>query len=232
MDVVLLLDSSSSLGTDGWRQTRNFAARFISAVDFSPSAVQVAVVTFSTTPSVLVDFSFSAANDADTVADVVLAAPYLNSGTRIGAALFDAADLLEEDAGRREGTRSIVILVSDGETAEDPSFFNASVTAVMDAADDVYAIGVGLGVSETTLARVASGPGSSNVFQVSNPEELFSEANVLALAEATVCDDDASTTMSPGIGVSMPGCAVDIEVDLVIALDSSSRYALSGSTRV
>jgi uncharacterized protein YegL len=203
---------------------RNFAARFISAVDFSLDAVQVAVISFSTARSVLVDFSFASANDATAVAEVVLNAPYLNSGTRIGAALFDAADMLDEDAGRRSNTRSIVILVSDGESSEGTSFFDAGVASVMEAADEVYAIGVGLGVSQATLELVASGPGNTNVFQVDDPEELFSEAVVLQIVEETVCDISTSTTLSPDLGFAGPACAADVNVDLVIALDSSSRY--------
>ena len=93
-DVVLLLDSSSSLGAAGWAATQDFAVRFLRGLEgpgqgggaSNPGAL-LAVVSFSTQRSLLFDFAASASSSVGALEQVLRASAYLNAGTRTGRAV-------------------------------------------------------------------------------------------------------------------------------------------------
>lgn len=207
----------------------------------NPHSFRIAVITYSLRPRVLVDFN-GAANASELIT-LIRSAEYLESATRTGAALSAAADLLTaSDSGRRVGVPAAVLLVTDGETSEDAATFDASLANLQSTNASIYAAGVGMSVTYATLALVASD--ESTVMHVADTATLATDLIVMQAVEVTVCSTLAqaststanATTSSPSsssapplqlIAAPLAACAVNIELDVILLLDSSARLEMS-----
>jgi collagen type VI alpha len=172
----------------------------------------VALLTFSSAP--VIQFDLDASFDKQTIKNAILAAPFQNAGTATGRALNMArTDLLTSAAGFR-GIRTVVIVVTDGNTQE-PAFTLASAAASMQAVAEVFAVGAGADIDVSELNVIASDPKASHVFQTTF-DGLATAQITSALAGNVACNDVTTTTV-----VTTTLCSSFDPLDLIFVLDSS-----------
>jgi len=109
MDVVFLLDSSGSLGGQGFKQEKDFIQSFVSKLELGLNGSRVALVQFSTTAKLRMSFQDLQAQAAF---KSVLDRLHFDAGdTNIHAALITATPLFDT---KRFQVPQVVILVTDG----------------------------------------------------------------------------------------------------------------------
>jgi len=144
---------------------------------------RVAVVTYSTVPHAALHLDSS--YDKDTVLDGISNLNFVGKSTATGAALdLVRTSILQTSRGYRNGETAIVI-ITDGQTLEEPEVFHAAVDALHAMGVQVYAFGVGE-VNDEELLVLATH--ANNVFHVSNFDELASEKFATNTLEAVACD--------------------------------------------
>jgi hypothetical protein len=233
-----VLDSSASLGEEGWRAVRTFAQNFVQLLDYGLARIRIAVLIFSTTDQLVAEFD-DEATEAGILARIE-AAPFLQGSTQTGRAMRTAAQTLVAPAnasavGRRVGTPAVVVVVTDGNTVESGSQFSTRAQELFATGAMVYAVGAGLGVNQATLTAIANG-NASNTLLLTSVEALQQLATANSVATASVCtvtaDGDGAplptTTVEPAAATTSGGpaaglvCAAMEPADVVLLLDSSS----------
>ena len=176
----------------GWQNVLRFASQYVGGLESlgsSPGA-RISVVTFSNRRRVIFDFATSSTSPESELQQKILAAPFLNTGTRTGRALrFVATSLVLGDAavGRRAGVPARVVLVTDGRTNEAPATYQGFVDELKSTGAEVYAVGVGDDVSEPELLAAITGAPSSHLFFVEDPVALALRATAQDILVATAC---------------------------------------------
>ncbi|MFI0607629.1 MAG: VWA domain-containing protein [Anaerolineae bacterium] len=178
-DIVVVLDVSSSMRTDGRLETAKAAiASLLDNVKLGAETDHVALVTFATDARVVLGFS------ADRAAiDAAKAGIGLREGTRIDRGLTAALDLLSGPEAR-ESAGKVVVLLSDGEQKEQPELALAAGETARAGGAQVYTIGFG-GEADAALLRAVA----------TDPSRYFS-----ALSGADL------STVYARIAASIPGC--------------------------
>lgn len=161
-DVVLALDSSTSMDAPKFAAMQAAAREFLSYLDLPPS--QAALVAFHGQAQRVQDLS------ADRAALLAaLDALPRGEGTRIDRALETAVAVLSAP-GRLPANKGVIVLITDGkqeETGEQP-VLNAAAAARR--AGELYVIGLGADVDQRFLTRVAGNP--SRYFQAPASADL------------------------------------------------------------
>lgn len=153
-DIVVALDVSSSMRTDGRLETAKAAvASLLDNVKLGADADRVALVDFATDARVVLGFS------ADRAAiDAAKAGIGLREGTRIDRGLSAALDLLAGPEAR-ESAGQVVVLLSDGEQKDQPETALAAAALARERGVQVYTIGFGAEADAALLRAVATDPG-------------------------------------------------------------------------
>ncbi|MFN2250279.1 MAG: VWA domain-containing protein [Anaerolineae bacterium] len=150
-DVVLLVDTSSSMAGDKLGMAQAAATLFVGMLDFPRD--QVAVVGFSEEPEVAVGLT----RDLP-AAEAAIAGLRLRSGTRIDQALWEAGRLLR-GAARDARNRAVVVLMTDGGHAGRRADALDVASEVRGMPATIYAIGLGGDADRELLTEVAGHPG-------------------------------------------------------------------------
>merc|ERR1712107_511165 len=104
---IVLLDSSGSLGSHGWKKSKEFSERFIGALEGGDDKVWVALEIFSWKTKWTSHFT----NDTAAVAKAVANADWMYSVTYTHTALMGAESELIRG---REDANTIVVVITDG----------------------------------------------------------------------------------------------------------------------
>ncbi|MCG3203457.1 MAG: hypothetical protein KCHDKBKB_00124 [Elusimicrobia bacterium] len=144
--IVLAIDRSGSMA--GSNTTAANAAA-IDLINATASSDYMALIEFASEPSVTVDFTTSKATLISAV----------NAGVASGAtSLYDAttkaADLLAGKNGR-----GLLIVLTDGEDTASSASLSGAVEAVNKKGLSAYMVGLGSGISSTTLDAIATQTG-------------------------------------------------------------------------
>ena len=178
IDLVFVLDESSSVTTSGFDLIREFVASISSALDIGLQKSLVGVILFSSSPRI--EFSVTQHTDEVSLLTAIDNLPYRGGGTNTAAAL----DLLRT-AGQpggalnlRNGYTHVAMIITDGRSSNQQATLTAaSALHSSNIYDQVYAIGVS-GAVATELNAIASDP--SLVFFTSN----FDSNSVAALEQS------------------------------------------------
>uniref|UniRef100_A0A0N5ALJ9 VWFA domain-containing protein n=1 Tax=Syphacia muris TaxID=451379 RepID=A0A0N5ALJ9_9BILA len=122
VDIMLLMDSSSSIGINGFRQVN----KFLSDVNIAPGRSRVAVVIFANEPTVY--FGFDKYYSYHSVARRIGTIPYIGGPTFLAKALTFAAGVLYQEQNMKDGKHrkhkfmptphhdrlQVLIVISDG----------------------------------------------------------------------------------------------------------------------
>lgn len=153
-DVVLLLDTSSSMDGEKLDATRAAARAFLGYLDLPPS--RAAVLAFNAFASVVQDLS----DDRPALLAALDRLPR-GAGTRIDFALQEAVAVLS-GTGRDPESAAAIVLITDGRHQGDGD--GSTVQDVINAAAGarrvatVYTVGIGADVDPQLLTRVAGDP--------------------------------------------------------------------------
>ncbi|XP_071081371.1 collagen alpha-6(VI) chain-like [Haliotis cracherodii] len=167
-EIVFLLDSSSSEGSVNFKKQLNFVSNFIDGFDISPSAVQVAVVTFSTvaTNRFFLNDYMSKASLKSAIARI----PYNSGNTHTGNGLeFVRQTSLSQAHGARPGSKKVVIVMTDGQSQQKLLTANQGILLRKEGVM-VISIGIGAAIDLPELAVIASD--DKHMVKVSNFDNL------------------------------------------------------------
>lgn len=183
LDVVLLVDSSDSMGEpDGQGGTKLSAAQaaagqFVHLLQLPRD--RVAVVAFNAQARVATALT----GDPEQVARA-LSGLSLAPGTRIDAGLASAEALLAADA--RAGARRVVVLLTDGLQNGSPDPVKAAAIRLRASGAQLFAIGLGAGVDAGLLQELAGGVAA----YYSSPSAADLAAIYRAISVALACARD------------------------------------------
>eukprot|EP00105_Crassostrea_gigas_P010777 XP_011426166.1 PREDICTED: collagen alpha-1(XII) chain-like isoform X1 [Crassostrea gigas] len=175
LDIVFLLDSSSSEGPANFKKQVQFVENFVNQFNVGPDAAQFSVVTFSTT--VHNEFYLNTHSTVSGVVRGIHKVIYHTGQTYTDKALNHAHRVsFKPQHGGRPDAEKIVIVLTDGISA-DPTHTRIQAKALNASGVEVIAVGIGSSVSNTELNAIASD--SSHVFKVQDFDILNSIQNLL-----------------------------------------------------
>ncbi|MCB0215262.1 MAG: VWA domain-containing protein [Chloroflexi bacterium] len=150
LDLVLVLDTSSSMQGDKLDAAKAAIGSFLDLARLEPGRDRAALVGFDATARTLQGLTEDRAALRAALAGVVS-----GEGTRIDRGLGEAIAVL--DAGRREsGALPVVVLLSDGRQDEDVAAARAAGDAARQRGFEVYTIGLGQDVDAALLGELAT----------------------------------------------------------------------------
>lgn len=160
MDVVFVIDSSGSMKNNDKDNLRKEAAkRFVDKLGVTDRA---AVIDFDSKAKVIQGFTF----DHTAIYDGIDAVDS-SGGTSLKAGISAGTGLFTEEYYRQDAYKYIIFL-TDG----DGTYSDSCTTAAKDAGITIYTIGLGKGVKESVLKKIASGTGGKYYF-ASTAESLM-----------------------------------------------------------
>jgi len=121
MDLVVLMDSSSSVKSHNWEQMKAFVKLLLGDFKVAPDLAFLSVVRYNAqvdaeTQIMLKDFP----NNRSALLDKFDEIPYNGQGTMTGQAIDYVTDvLLKEENGNRQSVQDIVLIITDGASQDD-----------------------------------------------------------------------------------------------------------------
>lgn len=170
MDLVFVIDSSSSIFPNEFVRQLEFLENITGALDVGPSPDQsrVGVVSFSDEPRL--EFTLGQYIEKEAVVSAIRRINYLSGGTNTAAAIGLAADsMFLKDNGARLNAKDVIIVITDGESFSE-SETKASALKARERGIVMLAIGVGVSVNVNELRLITGVP--EYVYQVSKYEDL------------------------------------------------------------
>ncbi|XP_076880931.1 collagen alpha-1(VI) chain [Brachyhypopomus gauderio] len=152
-DVLIMMDSSASVGAKNFKLTQDFterlANRFLSAERKGNAQVRVAVGQYSNTAKLETDFS----TNATEVAAQIQAAQFQNAGTQVTEALKFASDRFRGGRTRKKK----LLLFSDGRSQGiNTQQIEKAVEQMQTGGIELYVLAVGTQVNEANLRTLVS----------------------------------------------------------------------------
>lgn len=175
-DVVLVIDSSSSISIKDWGLVKEFMKRVVGIFDVGPLYTRVGLIRFSDSADFV--FSLDRYQTKSQLLTAVDNLSYSSGGTNTAAAL----ELMNSQAflNDRASAPNIAIVMTDGRSKV-PRLTAYQAARAQGMHTHVFAIGVGDQVLQSELEAIASDPDSSNVFTVDNFTALHEIENAVAL---------------------------------------------------
>ncbi len=161
-DVVLVLDTSSSMAGTPFERAREAALRF---VEEAGANARIAIVTFDNTVQLVQEFT----SDRDTLVNTIN-----NLGFGGQTRLYDAAVLAINTAADGSNPRRVVILLSDGAEfgGRSQAGRGDALAAALGRGVPVYTIGLGFGFDRTYLQQISGGT-NAGFDESPTPDELI-----------------------------------------------------------
>ncbi|KAK3083543.1 hypothetical protein FSP39_025167 [Pinctada imbricata] len=199
VDIVFVLDSSTSVGEQNFKKMLKFCKDFLHAANIDSGDVRVGIVSYST--SVTVEFQMNKFKTKSDIYDAIDKIPWRYGSTNTADALQTMhTDMFTTDNGDRADVRNIAIVVTDGVSNINSRRTIPEAERARAKGIQVYAIGIGL-TDKREVNGIASVPAADNAFFVTNFDELEG------------LDEQIFQTFCP---------ACNAKVDLIFVLDSST----------
>ncbi|XP_061443604.1 collagen alpha-6(VI) chain-like [Rhineura floridana] len=162
-DIVVLVDSSASIGLENFQKVKSFLYTVISSLDVGRSQIRIGLAQYSN--DTFREFLLNQYSTKSDILEQIQNLPFRSGGTYTGAALdFIREGYFTESAGSRvqENIPQIVILLTDGDSNDE-----VKVPASKLRAGGISIYVVGIGVQDTTeLKEMASRPFNKFLFSV------------------------------------------------------------------
>lgn len=202
LDLAFLVDASGSVPADGWEASRNFIKNFTQALTLGPSQVQVAIVTFSESASVIL--TFDEGQNQTIVDDRATNMPqtFFRTFTNLGL------DAVRDTVYTGNGVRSypeiprLLVVITDGQST-DPDATPIAAAALRAAPYfvEIHAVGVGDLINTTELELIAGDPSDvSTVDSFDGLTDALTEITSSACTTTTAAPNTASPTAAPTAG--------------------------------
>jgi len=206
LDIVVVLDSSSSIGNRNFELMRGFLQSLVSKMSVSADKVRIAAIRYNRQTHFLWDFDDY--TNIDTMKTAIADITYDGKGTHTGKALTYVRQnlLLTTDAGARDNVAKVVVVITDGKSQDE-----VSAPAQLLKSMNVLIAVVGIGnVDLSQISTIASEPNSDFVTTVSDFGSLDLVVQGIS-KKISLCQD-----MKENL------CPSDPVVDLLFIVDSSS----------
>ncbi|XP_032237299.1 collagen alpha-1(XII) chain [Nematostella vectensis] len=163
IDIAFLLDASGSIGRRSWEEIKNFVKSIVDMCDISDQGTHVGIITFSTDP--VIDIAFDKYKGVEMNA-VNIKRDIDELRRKKGYTFIDKAltladkSLFTQEAGMREDSQKVAVLMSDGIQTKDRGPFTPTDIAANPLkmkGVQVYTVGIGADVDVFELMAVASG---------------------------------------------------------------------------
>ena len=170
VDLVFILDSSSSVGGENYDKMKDFVKKFLHSAYIDNGEVRVGLLTYSTT--VKVEFQLNSYASKTEVFDAVDAVPWRFGSTNTADGLKTMhAEMFTEANGDRPGVPNICIIMTDGVSNINYQRTIPEAVTARENGIHIYAIGIAL-QDLREVNGIASEPASLNVFAVDSFDEL------------------------------------------------------------
>ncbi|CAC5388786.1 Delta-like protein 1,Neurogenic locus notch homolog protein 2,Fibropellin-3,Delta-like protein 4,Sushi, nidogen and EGF-like domain-containing protein 1,Sushi, von Willebrand factor type A, EGF and pentraxin domain-containing protein 1,Delta-like protein C,Fibropellin-1,Delta-like protein B,Neurogenic locus notch homolog protein 1 [Mytilus coruscus] len=170
VDIVIILDSSTSVGYDNYQKMKNFCKDLLKKADLGSGNIQVGIVLI--TSAVRIEFHMNTFSTSQDIMEAIDDLPYIYGSTHT----FDALNKMRSQMftaanGDRDGVPNVAVILTDG-----VSNLNSGKTileAEQARAEGIHIYAIGIGLSDTReLDAMASRPASKNSFKVKSFDEL------------------------------------------------------------
>lgn len=158
IDVMLVLDGSTSVSTPNFEKVKDFARGLVEKLPLDEHRTRVSVSQFGTSAEVV--FKFYRGTNLAKVRSYIKNIKQINGGTRTDRALKSA---LDELAQARNASAKVIVLLTDGHSDE-PSKTMEMAEKIHQQNINTFAIGVGNDVDKTELGVIATN--ASMVYKV------------------------------------------------------------------
>ncbi|CAG2185535.1 COL6A [Mytilus edulis] len=204
VDIVIILDSSTSVGDDNYQKMKNFCKDFLKNADLDSGNIRAGIVSYST--GVHIEFQMNDYGTSQDIMDAIDAIPYRYGSTNTADGLKTMRSQMFTAAnGDRDGVPNVVLILTDGVSNINSRRTIPEAEQARSEGIHIYAVGIGL-TDTRELDAMASEPASENSFNVQSFDEL------------AVLSDQVFQAFCPGATTAAP---LPKGYDIVIAMDSS-----------
>lgn len=170
MDLVFIIDSSTSVGQGNFQIILDFIKDFLKNFDIDSGSVRVGILSYST--AVHDHFYLNAFQTSEDMFNAIDKIPWIYGSTNTADAIRDMRrKYFTYRNGDRPDARNIAFILTDGVSNMNTDRLQTEAITAREDGIHIYAIGVGLS-DETELRQIASQPDSENIFVVKNFDEL------------------------------------------------------------
>ncbi|XP_046563774.1 cell wall protein DAN4-like [Haliotis rubra] len=197
MDLVMLLDSSRSVGANNFLRLKELMIEVVTAINIDDGKVRVAVVTFSTSSAV--EFFLDDFTSKKDVQKKIKGMVYLEGYTNIASGLsLVKDDVFQVNKGDRPSVRNVLLLIVDGPSNRNSSLTIPTAMLLKESGVHVFVLGIqSADVDEIT--GIASDPTEINCIKgqfddLEHIEEYLFKTMCTGVARAEAMSSAVSTT--------------------------------------
>ncbi|KAH9494588.1 hypothetical protein Btru_019931 [Bulinus truncatus] len=156
-DIIMVLDSSGSIGSGNFQQLLSFVNSFFTSVLQSPNDIRFGLIEFDEVP--IKRFDLKSYNTLPQYQTAILGMTYLGGSTQTGKALrlIIADQMFSEQAGGRVTAPDIVITITDG-MSSNPNDTIEAAKSIKGSGVKALSVGITGNVDMTELNVLASRP--------------------------------------------------------------------------
>ncbi|KAH9494589.1 hypothetical protein Btru_019940, partial [Bulinus truncatus] len=156
-DIIMVLDSSGSIGSGNFQQLLSFVNSFVTSVLQSPNDIRFGLIEFDEVP--IKRFDLKSYNTLPQYQTAILGMAYLGGSTQTGKALrlIIADQMFSEQAGGRVTAPDIVITITDG-MSSNPNDTIEAAKSIKGSGVKALSVGITGNVDMTELNVLASRP--------------------------------------------------------------------------
>lgn len=150
MDLVFVIDGSTSVGLDDFKLSLNFIISIVNEFPVSPLGVQVGVIVVQLTNQVVIELGLY--KEKFTVNGAIRQIPYPNGDNSVGAALLKAKDVF---ANSKRRVPKVLVVLLDNRAADDLTKPTIELNKI---GVSVVPVGGSGAVDQTQLNAITSSP--------------------------------------------------------------------------
>ena len=220
-DLVLVLDESGSISSTEFGQLKSFASSVVTAVaadGLFTNGGKIGVVGFASGSETVIGLSASQA----AVQAEITGNPQSGGTTCISCGLNQASSVMGPDDPSRN---QLVIVITDGQP--NPGDPTAAAATSLQAKAEVFAVGVGDGISQATLETIASGAAATNTFAVGGFGSLAALLQTLVAAVVIPGATHPSVTVTLDAGWDLVPGSVTATLGATVSGESVGGFTVS-----
>uniref|UniRef100_H2ZHL1 VWFA domain-containing protein n=1 Tax=Ciona savignyi TaxID=51511 RepID=H2ZHL1_CIOSA len=119
LDIILIFDSSSSVGLENWKKLMDFCAEIVGSFTIDLELMRVGAFRYNKIVDTTTEVLLGEVGNFAELRSKVHKIPYNGSGTKTGNALMHAYNYSLNTPGNRPNVRDVVLLFTDGVSHDD-----------------------------------------------------------------------------------------------------------------
>ncbi|XP_059194900.1 collagen alpha-6(VI) chain-like [Centropristis striata] len=222
-DIVFMVDGSWSIGTENFKQIRQFLYTLVNSFDVGPEHVRIGLVQYSTAPRT--EFLLNTYQSKKDILDYINNLPYQGGGTQTGQGLdFMLKEHFVEAAGSRgQKVPQIAVVITDGKSQDN---VESHALDLKRQGIVLYAIGI-KDADEEQLKEIANEPHSQHVYSVSDFAALQGISQSIVQTICTTVEEVKRQLLQLS-----QECAKATVADIVFLVDGSTSIGITNFQEV